>query len=294
MLSKQSMISLAVDKNGKISGFIDVVKYCSGKTKEVRLHISDIDVSWYLREGLVYKSDKEETIESRFIENESRKAFFSLLSVLSCKWVNRKETIDYLSSNKFYQQIVARKCGLSISRTLISNDYKSVVKFSDPKEGLLIKSIGQVRLDDNGKYFLYSQKFSHKELTESKDAIASCPVFSQEYVEKLYEHRVMVIGKKVLCCRIDSQASEMTRIDWRHYDFKNVEHIKIELPKKVQKSLLMLMRELGLQYGAIDLIETKDNDFVFLEINPSGQWEWISKFAGLSISEAVADMLASI
>jgi len=43
--------------------------------------------------------------------------------------------------------------------------------------------------------------------------------------------------------------------------------------------------------SAIDLIETPQGEFVFLEVNPSGQWGWIADLAGLPIPEAVADML---
>ena len=54
------------------------------------------------------------------------------------------------------------------------------------------------------------------------------------------------------------------------------------------------MDAIGLKYGAIDLIETPNGDFVFLEVNPSGQWGWISDLAGLPIPEAVADMLEAL
>lgn len=103
----------------------------------------------------------------------------------------------------------------------------------------------------------------------------------------------MVIGDHVLSCRIDSQASEMTAVDWRHYDFENVEHVQVALPHDAKDKLRQFMRAIDLRYGAIDLIETPDGDFVFLEVNPSGQWGWIADFAGLPIPSAVADMLAA-
>jgi glutathione synthase/RimK-type ligase-like ATP-grasp enzyme len=104
----------------------------------------------------------------------------------------------------------------------------------------------------------------------------------------------MVIGNRILSCRIDSQASEATKVDWRHYDFKNVEHLQIELPDEVRKKLHRFMNAIGLKYGAIDLIETPNGDFIFLEVNPSGQWGWIADFAGLPIPEAVAEMLEAL
>ncbi|MDP2655761.1 MAG: hypothetical protein Q8P17_04550 [bacterium] len=287
----QAAICMTLDKFGSVLGFIDVFKYAGQELIEVRLQIQEVDVAWYLRENSDDTEETDTSLEIRFAKNESRRAFLSLMSVLNCKWVNRKETIARVSSNKFYQQQIAQECGLRIPETLISNDPESVVTFSEKKNGLLLKTLGYMKLDALGNDFLYSERFSHEELFSSHDAIRACPIFAQQYVEKRYEYRVMVIGSQVLACRIDSQASPMTKTDWRHYDFDNVEHTRVELPLGVQKKLIRFMQEIKLNYGAIDLIETPEGDYVFLEVNPCGQWGWIEHYADLSIPQAVANML---
>jgi len=291
---KELSISITMGREGQIDGFIDVLECEDEDTKRVRLSISDINIAWYLRDGIANRNKQENSIEDRFARNESRAMLQSLFSVLKCNWVNQKANIDLLASNKLYQQMIAGCCGLLTPKTLVSNDYGSVVSFSDPKEGLLLKSIGYIKLDDDRRFFLYSERFGHKELSVSSKAIQRCPVFCQEYVEKHYEYRIMVIGNRILSCRIDSQASEKTKTDWRHYDFGNVEHLQVELPKDVQQKLMSFMETIGLRYGAIDMIETPAKDFIFLEVNPSGQWGWIADIAGLPIPEAVAEMLESL
>jgi len=52
-----------------------------------------------------------------------------------------------------------------------------------------------------------------------------------------------------------------------------------------------VVEALGLCFGAIDLIVTPDDDHVFLEVNPNGQWLWIEELTGLPISHAIADLL---
>ena len=47
------------------------------------------------------------------------------------------------------------------------------------------------------------------------------------------------------------------------------------------------MKTVGLAFAAIDMVETPGGDFVFLEMNPSGQWLWIDDKLGLDISDAV-------
>ena len=54
---------------------------------------------------------------------------------------------------------------------------------------------------------------------------------------------------------------------------------------------MVLVRRLGLAYGAIDLVLTPDGRYVFLEINPNGQYLWIEQLTGLPISEAIAEWL---
>lgn len=51
------------------------------------------------------------------------------------------------------------------------------------------------------------------------------------------------------------------------------------------------MRELDLSFGALDFLVTSSGDWVFLEINPNGQWAWIEDKTGLPIAAAIADAL---
>jgi len=288
--------NLTFDLGSKASGegsfgHLDVFYYQGNLASMsiTRISHAQIDKAWYLRENPL-SSEKNKNVEERFRENESRSALEALYSSLHCEWINKKSTIDFISNNKFYQQEIARKAGLIVPETHISNDPKVIQTFSKQKS-LLIKPMGYIKFDEKGKLFLYAQRFEHHELEHKSRALRMCPVFAQEYVEKLVEHRIMVIGKEILSCSIDSQASERTKTDWRRYDFDNVAHAKSELPKSVQDALFKFMQMIGLQYGAIDMIETKTGDFVFLEVNPSGQWGWIAEMAKLPIAKSVARLL---
>jgi glutathione synthase/RimK-type ligase-like ATP-grasp enzyme len=59
----------------------------------------------------------------------------------------------------------------------------------------------------------------------------------------------------------------------------------------VQERCVRLIERLELCYGAIDMILTPDGRYVFLEINPSGQYLWIEMETGLPISAAICDLL---
>ena len=53
------------------------------------------------------------------------------------------------------------------------------------------------------------------------------------------------------------------------------------------------MRRLGLIYGAIDLRLTADGRYVFLEINPAGQFLYVEQQTGQPIAAALAARLAA-
>jgi hypothetical protein len=53
------------------------------------------------------------------------------------------------------------------------------------------------------------------------------------------------------------------------------------------------MKRLGLAYGAVDMRRTPDGDYVFLEINPSGQWLFVEQGSGQGITAALARLMVS-
>jgi glutathione synthase/RimK-type ligase-like ATP-grasp enzyme len=82
------------------------------------------------------------------------------------------------------------------------------------------------------------------------------------------------------------------KIDMR-MDIANARITPVQLPEEVRDRLTDLMRRLGLVYGAIDMRRTPDGRYVFLEINPAGQWLFIEERTGQTISAALARLLAS-
>ena len=46
------------------------------------------------------------------------------------------------------------------------------------------------------------------------------------------------------------------------------------------------MAALNLEYGAIDLIKDRNGNYIFLEINPAGEWAWLENDLGLPISDS--------
>jgi glutathione synthase/RimK-type ligase-like ATP-grasp enzyme len=62
---------------------------------------------------------------------------------------------------------------------------------------------------------------------------------------------------------------------------------------KLAARLRDLMCALGLTFGALDLIRTPDGRYVFLEVNPNGQWLWLEDRLDFPISRRIADWLTT-
>lgn len=123
------------------------------------------------------------------------------------------------------------------------------------------------------------------------DAVQQCPCQFQEYIPKKIELRAIVVGDRVFAVEIHSQNSDKTKLDWRHYDFDRVAHRSHELPFTVRAQCLALVAALNLHYGAIDMIVTPDGEYVFLEINPTGQYQWLEALTRLPITDSIVDLL---
>ena len=113
----------------------------------------------------------------------------------------------------------------------------------------------------------------------------------QAYVPKRVELRITVVGQQVFAAEIHSQHTHHTRHDWRRYDLDETPHFPHALPPDVAQRCLRLVQALGLCYGAIDMVLTPDDRYVFLEINPNGQYLWIEQLTGLPITDALCDLL---
>ncbi len=74
---------------------------------------------------------------------------------------------------------------------------------------------------------------------------------------------------------------------------ESVKHTIFELPAEIRTKLLSLMNRLSLVFGCVDMILTPRGEYVFLEVNPAGQWGWIEQMTGMPITEALVDLLVS-
>jgi glutathione synthase/RimK-type ligase-like ATP-grasp enzyme len=189
------------------------------------------------------------------------------------------------------QLSIAVEAGLAIPRTLISSDPLAIRKAFGDFHRMAVKPTRTGHLVHEGQeYSIFTSQVLEEHL-DQLDSARYSPAIYQELVPKKHDLRITIVGRQVFSAAIDSQSDPAAVIDWRRTANPHLPHHAVTLPDQLQSRLLRFMDLAGLTFGAIDMIETPDNDYVFLEVNPSGQWLWIDDVLGLGISDALADWL---
>lgn len=199
----------------------------------------------------------------------------------------------FYAENKFMQMDVARRAGFLVPESIISNDSAELNIFCQAFNDVALKMMHQdmYLCEDGIVRGLYVNKIGGR--ISEFEASGENPIFLQKYVEKMYEVRYTVVGRKHFVCKIDSQKSAQASEDWRRYDLPNTPHSVIVPPDEVRIRVSSYMETLGLFYGALDFIVTPAGDWYFLEINPMGQWLWIEDLTGMPVSDAIASWLVN-
>lgn len=274
-------------------------KHTDGILKLYNLHevkLSQISACWYRRPYPPRPSSKLKTKQAKDFTKKESKAFLEgLYTYLSDKfWINYPPD-SMKAKHKQSNLALASELGFEVPKTLITTNPQAAIAFFHKCGGNIItKSLSNYAYrDDQRKYHpIFTSQVTLQDMENINDVVFA-PTHLQEYIEKKVELRITVVGKKIFACEIHSQLSEKTKIDWRHYDLEKVKHQPHELPASIEKKLLQMLERLNLNFGAFDLILTPDNRYVFIELNPNGQYLWIELLTKMPISKSVAELLAS-
>ena len=214
-------------------------------------------------------------------------AFIRNLIVLDrASWINHPVAI-YRAENKLYQLKTATECGLSVPETYMGNTLPQSIISNDM---YIVKSLDTALFYDDGKeMFTYSTMVSGQELLHAE--IKAAPIVIQEYLSSKIDIRVTVVGDSIFAVSITKNGEALIG-DWRKSNKDNLEYTSVELPQIVKQKLLGLTRSLGLAFGGIDLALVGDT-YYFIEINPTGEWGWLSSNVGIPTDKAIVDYMVT-
>lgn len=258
-----------------------------------RVYLKDISVVWCRKFGFL--QDYERKLNSvrdltDFLYNEFKALRDLILHLLDDKkWLFKRN----LWKSKLEILNEAKLAGLNIPKTIITTERNNLKSFLEENNNFIItKPIAEavhIKLTNSSSIALSTKKIDTvKNLNKNFS-----PSLFQEYIEKEIELRVFYIMGKCYSMAIFSQSNPQTQIDFRAYDWDNPNRfIPYQLPEHIEAKIDMLMKNLQLNTGSIDLIKSsKNSEYYFLEVNPSGQFGMTAFPCNFPLHKIVAENL---
>lgn len=203
-------------------------------------------------------------------------------------WVNPPRAEAAVEGHKLAQLRAAQAAGLAVPPTLITNDPAEARAFFAAHHGDIIgKMLTPTAQSMTGRGgFFHTQRLTEEHL-EHIDELRLGPMCLQPRIVPGEELRVAWVDG---VCHVGAIGGGDAGVDWRLGDS---EWRRGALDKDTARALNVLMRTMGLRYGAVDLMVPLDGPPIFLEVNPAGEWGMLTRDLGHPIAESLADALLS-
>jgi len=257
---------------------------------QLKIQSSEINTFWYRKNGIKFydfhktfliKRKKNRNFQQFLFEEKNRvKEFIEF-------FFSQKKGIGYyegLNLNKLKVLLTAKECGISIPFTTITTEKKFV-----PSQKSIVKNISEVlHFNRKGKRRItYTKTIDDEQLRKS----FNITLFQKE-LEKKFEVRSFYLKGHLYSMAIFSQNDNKTKTDFRKYNFEKPNRsVPYILPLEISDKLIRLMKKLDLDTGSIDLIVTSNDEYYFLEVNPTGQFGMVSHPCNYYLEKKIAQTL---
>jgi glutathione synthase/RimK-type ligase-like ATP-grasp enzyme len=258
------------------------------KDKRLCIFSDEVSVIWYRRPGKPYDNvplgERPSRGVQRFVADQWATWIEALELIPKVAWINPLGTAS-LMENKIRQLHLARIIGFKTPETIITNDPVAVSDFRVRWSNKIVAKalFSPLIEEEDSDHFIFTTLIDTKATTDDS-SVRVCPTIFQRAVLPKIDYRVTVVGRKLFAVRIEG---DDIPVDWRTQK-DGLRFIQCTLPRQIEELCLRYVLQAGLIFGAIDLIEHKE-EFYFLEINPSGEWGWLQKPTGLPIAETLCD-----
>lgn len=286
-------------------------------------------INWdeFIEEGVVYFDESKNTYQLRYKKNSfdlkkvksvyfdyfeigevfhyKRSKFTNKEKVFLARWVESLKTLEFVCSkakwypsrpsqmsfeiqNKFGELLEAKKLGLNIPQMIYSNDPREIKKFLLEKKSILKESGLKSFSDPKNNQMIFDSSVVSPE-DRKLLRVQNTPCMFQEFIDKKYDLRVVVVGKKALAAKIESQKNTKSKSDWRGREHL-VPFKPYKLPQNIEKKLFKFMKDLDFKIANFDLVRGEDGKYYFLEMNRPGQWFFVEALSGIPVTKTLVSL----
>ncbi|MBC8753775.1 grasp-with-spasm system ATP-grasp peptide maturase [Kordia sp. YSTF-M3] len=255
-----------------------------------------------------YRRGRWDTFSRRKLRNVNDKTFHGYLNYFS-KEAERDitNTIEnsladrslnqYQTSSNINKLAVLEACktlNITTPKTLITNSKAVLKEFIITHTEIITKAVNN--LDPNIKGDVFADLMTKKITLENIDILPDSFNVSlfQNLVAKEFEIRTFFLVDTFYSMAIFSQNDDKTKVDFRNYNMKSPNRcVPYQLPTSLETKLRALLEKFKLNSASLDIIYTTENEYSFLEINPIGQYDMVSKPCNYFLDEKIANYLTS-
>lgn len=266
---------------------------CNGE----RISPESIGAVWFRKFGF-FRRSRQALLQQEFLRTSEQSylatEFARIIEVFESLferafWLTCPARINL---NKFLVLGMASRIGFEVPPTYLVNDLQDLKR--DLKEGksFISKSIYNPLIMKIGEspYSMYTTRITEDDLERLPEFFL--PSMVQKMVEKQFEIRVFYLMGECYSMAILSQEDNQTSMDYRRYNYdKPNRFVPYRLPKDIIEKIDILMEELHLNTGSLDFIKDQDGRYVFLEVNPTGQFGMVDFSCNYGLHKKIAEIL---
>lgn len=219
--------------------------------------------------------DLHDGYQQLLAQQDSMSVLRTFLNGTPARWVNAWAAYDF-HKEKPLQLARVGALGVNIPKSLVSNSVQQIQAFCQ----LLPSAIYKPVYGGSHTEFLTDELLETSRLAQ---VLSISPVTIQEYIAGT-NIRCYVIGDKVFSAEIRSDS-----VDFREDGQAQI--LPLTLPPDVEAHCLLIRRELGLAWTAIDWRRHASGDYYFLEANPSPMFIHFEDVTGFPIADTLVDLL---
>jgi ATP-GRASP peptide maturase of grasp-with-spasm system len=219
-------------------------------------------------------------------------ADFLFAAMQGANWLGRPAQSQ---PNKLEVLRKARACGFDIPATLVTSNPDDLMRFRSRHGTIVTKPLSDILIcygHGNSSFSTYTAVVPDDFIQLEGWKGGGAPSLFQEYLSKKYEVRTFYLDGRCYSMAMYTQFNESTRVDSRHYNVRT-RSVPFSLNREEEECTSKLMNSLCLDTGSLDFVKTADGRFVFLEVNPLGQFGMLSGNCNYRLEEKVARALVT-
>ncbi|GAO27585.1 grasp-with-spasm system ATP-grasp peptide maturase [Geofilum rubicundum] len=257
-------------------------------------YLDEISFFWYRRGFLKHSICLEIDLKMTGLVDFLNWELTCLTDYILYRLQEGKSLGDYFqsSTNKLIVLKIARECLFVVPETLVTSK-RNIGKGFGFGQRIISKPIGEaMAIGSANEYIKPLTKDIHPADNLNSQCETFFPSLFQEGISKWIEIRVFIMYEEVYSMAIFSQGNAQTKTDFRDYDYDLMNRmVPFKLPDDIVKKIHLFMEKAGLDTGSIDLILSKNGEYVFLEVNPAGNIEMVSDTCNYYIEKRIAERI---